>query len=443
MRIVSGLVVMPITLYLFPSEEIALWGIFTALITITQLLDFGFSNSFSRNITYVYSGAKELRSEGYSVAKTTEIDYGLLKSLLLAIKRYYGAVALVFMLLFFIGGPFYLSSVLGYYSGDKQPIWIAWFILGGALSYELYTYCYNTILVGRGLVKRSMQVMVFSQCVRIVLTVVLLLCGFGIISLVVGLLGGDIVNRTLAHRSFYDRETKARLAKEVASNSLCTIKTLAPNALKVGVVSLSTFLRNQSSLLITPFFLSLSQIADFSISKQLISIISTLGLAWYYTFYSKTAQYRVREEVEGVKRLYIKGNLNLISFFLLGGALLLLFGNEVLKLIQSNTFLLNNFYLLLMLLFSFLEAQCSLANGTLMAKNEVPFYRADIISGVCSVLLLLLMFSFTSLGVLSLILSTGLVMCAYLNWRVPLTLSKEIHLGWKDCVYVVTSYLKN
>ena len=442
MRVLSGIIVLPISLRMLPSEEMGIWSIFLSLMTITSLLDFGFSNSFSRNITYVYSGVKELKTIGYSIAETSEVDYGLLKTLLSAMRRYYGIAALVFLIIFLAGSPFYISSVLEQYSGDKQTIWIAWYIFGALLAYELYTYYYNSILVGRGLVKRNMQVIVFSQSIRIVVTLAFLFAGLGIISLVLGLLISDVLNRTLARRIFYDRETKIKLIQATATRGWDTIKTLAPNSLKIGFTSLSLFLRNQSIVLIAPFYLSLSQIAEFGISKQLISVISALGLAWYHTFYSQTAQYRVREDISGVKRLYIKGTLNLILMFIIGGGVLLMFGNDVLLIIKSKTSLLCNKYLFLMLLFVFLEARQIMANGTLIAKNEVPFFKADIISGVCSILVLLFMFNFTSLGVLSLILATGLTLCVYMNWKVPLTLAKEIRLTFNDYKKVVYSYLR-
>ena len=442
MRILSGIVVLPVTLRMLPSEEMGIWSIFISLVTITSLLDFGFSNSFSRNVTYVYSGAKELKAKGYAVAETSEIDYGLLKSLLSAMKRYYGVIALVFLALFISGGAFYMSSVLEHYGGDKQTIWIAWYIFGVLLAYELYTYYYNAILTGRGLIKRNMQIIVFSQSIRIVVTLAFLFAGMGIISLVLGLLIGDIVNRILAHRVFYDSETKAKLAKASAKRGWDMIKILAPNSLKIGFTSLSYFLRNQSIVLIAPFYLSLPQIAEFGISKQLVSLIYTLGLTWYFTFYSQTAQYRVREDINGVKRLYIKGNLNLIIMFIVAGGGLLMFGSDLLLFIKSKTSLLCNRYLFLMLLFSFLEARQAMANGTLIAKNEVPFFKADIISGVCAVLILLLMFNFTSLGVLSMILATGLALCAYMNWKIPATLAKEIQLTLKDYKKVVFLYFK-
>jgi O-antigen/teichoic acid export membrane protein len=443
MRILSGIIVLPVALRMLPSEEMGIWSIFLSLMTITSLLDFGFSNSFSRNVTYVYSGVKELKTKGYAVAETSEVDYGLLKTLLLAMKRYYGIAALVFLIIFLAGSPFYISSVLGQYSGDKQTIWIAWYIFGALLAYELYTYYYNSILIGRGLVKRNMQVIVFSQSIRIIVTLAFLFAGLGIISLVLGLLISDVLNRTLARRVFYDRETKVKLSEATATRDWDTIKTLAPNSLKIGFTSLSYFLRNQSIVLIAPFYLSLSQIAEFGISKQLISVISALGLAWYHTYYSQTAQYQVRENIDGVKRLYIKGTLNLILMFIIGGGVLLMFGSDVLLFIKSKTSLLCNKYLFLMLLFVFFEAHQIMANGTLIAKNEVPFFKADIISGICSVLVLLLMFNFTSLGVLSLILATGLVLCVYMNWKVPVTLAKEIQLTLKDYIKVVYSFFNN
>ena len=442
MRIVSGIVVLPIALRMLPSEEMGIWSIFISLMTITSLLDFGFSNSFSRNITYVYSGVKELKTKGYAVAETAKIDYGLLKTLLLAMKRYYGIAALVFLIIFLAGSPFYISSVLQQYSGDNQAIWIAWYIFGGILAYELYTYYYNAILTGRGLIKRNMQIIVLSQSIRIVATLAFLFAGLGIISLVLGLLISDVINRILAYHVFYDKETKNNLATATITRVWDTIKTLAPNSLKVGFTSLSYFLRNQSFILIAPFYLSLSQIAEYGISRQLIALISTLGLTWYYTFYSKTAQYQVREDIAGVKRLYIKGILNLIFLFVVGGSVLLLFGSDAMLFIKSKTPLLCNEYLFLMLLFLFLEGRQGIANGTLIAKNKVPFFKADIISGVCSVFLLLLMLNFTQLGVLSLILATGLVLFAYLNWKIPATLAKEIQLTWKDYITVIQNFRK-
>jgi len=442
MRILSGIIVLPITLRMLPSEEMGIWSIFLSLMTVTSLLDFGFSNSFSRNVTYVYSGVKELKTKGYAVAESSEVDYGLLKSLLSAMKRYYGIVALVFLLFFVAGSPFYMSSVLEQYSGDKQTIWIAWYIFGALLAYELFTYCYNAILQGRGMVKRSTQITVLSQSVRIAVTIIFLLCGLQIISLVLGLLIGDILNRILLYFAFYDKETKKQLKSHQSTSVWQTIKILSPNSLKIGFVILGNFLRNQAIVIIAPFYLSLQNLAEYGISKQLIALIATLGMTWHYTFLPPLSKYRVQKDFDGVKRLYIKGQITLFAVFIVLGAAFLLFGNTAFLLIKSKTSLLCNAYLFLMLVFSLLESNQSVAYGVVVAKNEVPFFKANIISGIASVMVLWMMFEFTSLKVLSLILSTGLVLCAYLNWKLPYTIAKELQITVKDYIGVVKEFWK-
>ena len=440
MRILSGIIVLPVMLRLLPSEEVGIWAIFLSLTTITSLLDFGFSHSFSRNITYVFSGVKEIKTEGFTIAETSDIDYSLLKSLLTAMKRYYGITALLFLIIFIVFSPFYLSSVLDQYNGNKQEIWIAWYIFGILLAYELYTYYYNAILTGRGLVKRSMQVTVLSQSVRIAVTIVLLLYGLGIISLVLGMLLGDILNRMLMYWAFYDKVTRDKLSLVNADSAWKTIRILAPNSLKMGLITLSNFLRNQAIVLIAPFYLTLSELAEYGISKQLIALIATLGLTWYYTFLPVMAKYRVRDDSNGVKRLFIKGEIILLFVFATLGIVFLLFGNDVLLLIKSKTYLLCGGYLFLMLLFSLLESNQNMAYGVLITKNEVPFFRANIFSGILSVLVLWLMLKFTSLGVLSFILATGLTLSLYLNWKLPLEVAKEINLKVKDYWTVLKSY---
>ena len=441
MRILSGIVVLPIALRTLPSEEMGIWSIFLSLITITSLLDFGFSNSFSRNITYVYSGVKELKTKGYAVAtENTAIDYGLLKSLLTAMKRYYGVAALVFLIVFLAGSPFYMSSVLTQYSGDKQAIWIAWYIFGALLAYELYTFYYSSILTGRGLIKKNMQIVVLSQSVRIAITIVFLLLGFGIISLVLGLFIGDIVNRTLSYRVFYDKETKAKLRDITPSQKTSkVIKIIMPNSVKMGLAALGSFGINQAIVLVSPFYLSLPEVASYGISRQLVMLIYSFGLTWSITFIPQLSQYRVLCDYAGVKRLYIKGRINMILIFIVFGAMLLLFGNYALDLINSKTPLLNPVYLFLMLLFALLDANQYIAISTLLTKNEVPYFKSILFTGFASVLLLILMFNYTSIGLLCLILAPNIAMCAYQNWKWTLTVAKEINLQPKDYIAVIRS----
>lgn len=442
MRLFSGIIILPFSLRILSSEEIGIWSIFLSLVSITSLLDFGFNNSFSRNVTYIYSGVKKLQSKGYTAVQTEDMDYGLLKSLLSAMKRYYGIIALLFLLVFLIASPLYLSRVvLDQYTGDKQMVWIAWFIFGALLAYELYTYYYSAILNGRGKVKTATQITFLSHFVRIIVTITFLLLGFQIISMVIGLFASDIVNRTLSYYAFYDKETKSKLANATPSESTKeTIKIIAPNSIKLGLTSIGSFLRSKAIVLIAPGFLSLPVIGAYGISRQLVDMISGLAGAWYGTFYPKFSQNVVHEKKTDIKRMYIKSiSISLLTFIILGAGLMLL-GNDVLAYMKSKTLLLDNKFVFFILLFTFLDLNQSIASGILLAKNEVPFYKSSIVSGALTVLLMWIMFEFLDWGVWSLILSGGIVMSLYMNWKWPLEVAKYLKLKPKDFIWVIKEF---
>ena len=60
----SGLFTLPLILKMLTVEEIALNYIFLTISSLVMLFDFGFSPQFSRNVSYVYGGAKTLKKEG-------------------------------------------------------------------------------------------------------------------------------------------------------------------------------------------------------------------------------------------------------------------------------------------------------------------------------------------------------------------------------------------
>jgi len=445
MRLASGMLILPWVLKMLPAEEYGIWSLFLTVSSITVLLDFGFSNSFSRNVAYVFSGVTELKSRGYIAVeqKNAEIDYGLLKSVIKAMQTYYGIMAMIFITVFFIGSPFYMSSVLAKYSGAKTEIWIAWFTYGSLVAYEFYTCYYNSLMSGRGLIKRNMQIVITSQTLKIIVSVICLYLGWGIISLVIGILVCDLTNRTLSYYSFYDKNIKEKLRSAIVMPVMEIIKIMAPNSFKIGLTTLGFFALSQAITLISPFYLTLPEVGQYGISKLMMSLIISMGGTWFGTFYPQLTQYRVRNENENVKRLYVKGLLVVIIIFVVAGSGLLLVGNPLLKLIHSKTMLLNGWMLLLMLFFSFCEALQSISTSTLLTKNEVPFFKSVLLSGAGSLVLLFIMFKLLHLGVLSMILAPGIVLSIYHNWKWPYTVFRDLKVTPKDFVLVAIETIKS
>ena len=68
----------------------------------------------------------------------------------------------------------------------------------------------------------------------------------------------------------------------------------------------------------------------------------------------------------------------------------------------------------------------------LLSKNEVPFFKASLLSGLLTILLLLLLFEFKNYGILTLIIAPGLIQASYQNWKWPYEVIKELKLSFND-----------
>jgi O-antigen/teichoic acid export membrane protein len=439
LRIASGIIVMPLSLRLLSNQDIGLWGIFLTIGTLTGLLDFGFSNSFSRNITYIFSGAKELKAEGFAAVNHEDktIDYGLLKSVIAAMRRYYGILALIFVIVFAVAGTEYMLSVLQKYNGNRTHVFIAWILYGILAAYQLYTYYYDSLLQGRGYMKRSKQIVVISQCTQIVVIVSCLLMGMGLVSMVTGLLANVIVGRILAYLSFYDKEIKKSLRQAEALPVQEIMKIMTPNALKIGLTTLGSFLITKIAMLIAPLYLPLSDIGSYGITKQMIDLIGAIGGLWFATYYPQITQYRVKDNIEGVKRLYLKSKIWLVLIFVCGGLGLIFLGEPILMLIRSKTHLLPQGAIALFVFFTLLDVNNSFSMASLLTKNEVPFVKSFLIAGIFTLSLLLLFFKFTTLGIWGMILGPAIAQCAYQNWKWPLYMAKELKISTDDYWHVI------
>jgi hypothetical protein len=81
---------------------------------------------------------------------------------------------------------------------------------------------------------------------------------------------------------------------------------------------------------------------------------------------------------------------------------------------------------------SFLESNHSIAAMILLSKNEVPFFKASLLSGAATITLLFIFFHFTNIGILSMIAAPGIAQGVYQNWKWPLTVIRDIKISKND-----------
>jgi O-antigen/teichoic acid export membrane protein len=313
LKLASSTLLLPLILRKMPSEMVGIWSIFISITAFSSLIDFGFSPSFTRNVTYIFSGVSNLRINGIETVlkQNIEVDYGLLKGLLDAMRWLYLRMALGIFIILSTIGTIYISTVLHKYKGDISEIYLAWGLLCAITSYNIYTLYYDALLMGKGMVKISKQIVIFGNIIYLILSAVLLLLGYGIVAIILAQGCSVILIRWLSKRAFFTLSIKINLSIAKAYPKNLILKVISPNAFKIGLTTLGGVVAQRSSIIIGSLYLTLSDVASYAITTQLIAVLANLSVIYTYTYQPKISQLRIENNNYAIKNLYLKG----ISFF--------------------------------------------------------------------------------------------------------------------------------
>ncbi len=442
LKIASSALLLPFILRLMPSEMIGIWSVFMTITAFSGLLDFGFNPSFTRNVTYVFSGVSKLKVNGFESASTENktIDYGLLKGLISAMRWFYLRMAILLFLLLATLGTYYIYSLLQNYIGEHREVYFAWTLLCVINTYNLFTIYYDSLLQGKGLVKRSKQIVIIGQTVYLIIAIILIMAGYGLLAIVSAQASSVIIIRWLSYHSFFTTEIKQKLINVIPRPQKEVLKVIYPNAIKIGLTSLGGFMVTRSAIVIGSLYLPLNDIGSYGVTMQLIAVVAGLAGIYTTTYQPKIAQLRIIDDSTAIKELYLKGQLVLLLTYILGGMVLIVLGEWMLKLIGSHTQLIPQLLLLVAVVVSFLECNHSIAGMILLSKNEVPFFKASLLSGGLTILLLLLFFHFTYSGLWVLIAAPGIAQAVYQNWKWPSVVNKELEINYRDIKKTLCKY---
>ena len=157
LKIAVSVLLLPFVLKMLPSETVGVWSVFMTITAFSTMLDFGFGPTFSRNVSYIYSGVKALKTEGFEgvEGESISIDYSLLKGVIKAMRWFYFRMSIVLFLLLATFGTYYIRVLLKDYLGNHTEVYISWTLLLIINTYNLYTLYYDALLQGKGLIKNQ------------------------------------------------------------------------------------------------------------------------------------------------------------------------------------------------------------------------------------------------------------------------------------------------
>lgn len=416
-----GLLILPLLVIQLSSEELGLWYVFMAMAGLAQLLEFGFQPTIARQVSYVYSGAIEIKKTGLPTAGAGGLKTELLVNVIFASRKIYRIISIFSAVLLIGGGALYISSLS--YSGDSLSIYTSWCVFASASIINFYFGYYNGLLQGRGDITKVNKVIVISKLVLFILAVFLLFCGFGLLAMAVATLLSSALNRVLISRCFYDADNKF-LKKMNPKENLTNI--LWGSSWRLGLVQFGSFLILRGNLFIAATFLGLSTAASYGLTLQIAMLIAAIASQLTSLQLPKMNAMQAIGNRNELLRLYSSSVVVGAMLVLLGFLSLIILGDWILTFFNSKTPLLTIDLLAIMGIVILLEVHHSTSATYLTTCNDVPFLRASIVSGLAVAVLSFVLVKWGGLGVAGLIAGQGVVQALFNNWYWPMTAMRHL-----------------
>lgn len=448
----SSIIMTPFVVYFLDGEQYGLWGVFQSLAAITTLFDFGFATTFARNINYCWNGAEKLEKTGATYSNSTEPNFYLMKKAMTACQSVFLLISSVALFIMFTFGSFYvryISSSLGFF----EPM-IAWGICAVAIFLNLYFGYYGSFLRGVGAISDVNKVTVFAKVVQIVVTIVFLVCGFGIIGTSVAYLTYGTLFRILAKRSFYKykgigeglKSVKVKIRKTEIQELFLVVWH---NAWREGLVSLSNYLANQACTIIISLYMPLTETGAYSLGVRLASAVAQIAGAMY------TANQPVLQSAYIANdRIKLKRTMSLIVFsftvlHILGMIMVILVGLPILRLIRPES-VVGPAVMLALGIYQFILKFRNCYTSYFSCTNRVSYVKAFLISSIGCVVLALIAMGPFELGIWGIIIAQLISQGVYNAWAWAVKAHKEmglsvletVQLGNEEFVKIIKSFFR-
>lgn len=436
-QIASGVIVLPFILHFLTKEEVGLNYIMLTVGAMVSLFDFGFTPQFSRNFSYIFSGARDLAKEGLQDEVGEETDYRLLGILIDVARKVYSRISLIVLVLLLSAGTVYISYVTEGFTLVKNSLAI-WIVYAFSTFFNLYYNYYLSLLVGKGMVMESKKAMMASRITYILLVIGFIYAGFGLLGVVVANLIAPLVLRFLAYRFFYTAEMKNNLAGHQSTREEVShyFSIIWHNARKIGLVMVGSYGINRFGLFLAGLFLSLEEVGSYGLMTQLVNITVSLSANYFYVSEPQFALYKVRGETERLlKRFALTMNVFYLVFVV--GTLFLVFAcPPLLELIRSQSVLPGLSVLLVYSFVILLEQNHSLFSSIIVVGNEVPYVKPALLSGLAIVIGSYLSLRFTSWGIMGLVVVQGICQLVYNNWKWPLVVCRDFKISFPRFLHI-------
>ena len=411
----TNIILLPIIIAYLTENEVGLWYVFASISQFVVLFDFGFAPSFSRNIAYIWCGAKSLKKESVVSINDDKTDWMEFYIILHSCKYLYLFISLLALLILLSIGSVYIIKI------SSTTYVSAWIVYSVAVFLNLLYGYYTSFLRGIGAVAEKNKSSIISKLFQLILCWLLLEMKLGLLGVSVAYLFSGIALRFSSKVYFDKYENIGQRLSTIIVDSLLNkcidrIKIIWHNSSREGLVTISNYINSQANTLICSYMIGLSATGSYGVSLQIATLVSSISSIPFAAFQSKMQEYAVSNNTESNEKLF---SFSIISFVI--AYVVLALGSLIcipfIHFIKPSFVIDVNLYLLISLQI-FLWALYGLYCSFISSFNELPYTKTYIISSVITVLLSICLVKFSNMGIWALVASP-IIVSFYNIWKWP------------------------
>ena len=397
----------------FLTTELAgIWMLYLTFSAYVSFLDLGFSPTLSREIGFALGGNEDESVKRQNVAN-------LIKTTL----RVFQALAVIIFILGFVGGLFFLKSIVS--PNLDTDITISWliFMMGAAIS--VIGGAAFASLYGMGDVSTERILRSIFLLVGLILSYVVLKLGYGLIGLTVSWMLQNILARFVALIILYNRYNWLRSIKGVARKTLFD-KMTGPS-MRWAITTLGGIMILQSSNVIIAATLGPASIPPYEAVSRIVMALITLSLLIVTSSTPFISRYHAAGEEVMVKTILYRNVKISLSTICILCAFVAVFCDEIITVWLGSNIFPGWFIVWTLLLMAVLETHHVALASAVMATGKVVFAKVAILAGVLNIVLALLLVKIYGLWGIAL----GIMMAQLVtnNWYVPFVAFKNFKIN--------------
>lgn len=334
-NILSGFIVLPLILTVFSDEETNLWFIFLTIVSLSELIVFGFNVTFSRFVSYTISG---IPSKNFNKIKDNNQEDSTIN-----VNEQLSEIFTINIFLFVILSFIYLIFIItiGYFSLSKPislleqnlTVWNAWYILIFGNFFRIITYVFPIFLQGMNKMTIYFNILSFQKIIYIVLAFIVLYFTPSLINMSIVMSIGILSASLLFIFYFYKLFNNIRITK--FNKNLFFI--IWDSAWKSGITKIFAPIIQHFSGLLFAQVSSASSSSSYLLTLRIFNLLQQFSDITFDTYVPKIAMLRSKNKFNDLSKLISKVCTLSYTIFSSGYIFLILFGSFLLSLIESNT----------------------------------------------------------------------------------------------------------